>query len=564
MQQFDYNVIILGGGLAGLSLAMQLKKNQPAISIAVLEKRKGAAPDAAHKVGESTVELGTYYLREVLGLKDYLEESHLHKHGLRFFFSPETRETIEKRVEYGAKNELFVPSHQIDRGLFENDIEKMVVDLGVDVKLDCTIREAQLSDEGHVLTYMQGDEEKKLTCNWVVDATGRTNFIKRKEGLKKDTAHNVNSVWFRVEGEIDIDNWSENQNWKGYINPGLRRLGTVHFMGKGYWVWFIPLSTGNTSIGIVADPRFHDFSSINKLDKAFEWLEKNEPLCAKNIADKKDKVLDFRVLKNYSYDTTKFYSEDKWGIVGEAGAFLDPFYSPGTDFISLGNSWMSDLILRDFNGEDIYTRTLVYDKVHARLFENWVPIYQDKYELFDNAQVMSVKITWDFAVYWAIPCLLFTNKGFINMNILKKLFTTENSFGERFGKLNKQVQDFYLDWGRLENNPIESSYVDPMSVDLLRVFQKGLEVIHDSDEQLIKQLEENLSNLEAIAAELFRCVSAKLKGTPEDLAINPYTMSLQSTNLELTEESHNALALPYNSEISEVIKPLWLLEKAVY
>ena len=77
----------------------------------------------------------------------------------------------------------------------------------------------------------------------------------------------------------------------------MRRLGTVHFMGKGYWVWFIPLSSGNTSIGIVADPRFHDFTSLNKLEKVFDWLEKNEPLCAEHLADKKDKILDFKLLK---------------------------------------------------------------------------------------------------------------------------------------------------------------------------------------------------------------------------------------------------------------------------
>lgn len=41
------------------------------------------------------------------------------------------------------------------------------------------------------------------------------------------------------------------------------------------------------------------------------------------------------------------------GSTGEAGAFLDPFYSPGSDFISLNNTWVSDLIKRDFEGEDI-------------------------------------------------------------------------------------------------------------------------------------------------------------------------------------------------------------------
>ena len=73
----QYDVVLMGGGLAALTLSLQLRKENPDISILVLEQRKGMAPSAAHKVGESTVELGTYYLREVLDLKDYLDQEQL-------------------------------------------------------------------------------------------------------------------------------------------------------------------------------------------------------------------------------------------------------------------------------------------------------------------------------------------------------------------------------------------------------------------------------------------------------------------------------------------------------
>jgi hypothetical protein len=46
-----------------------------------------------------------------------------------------------------------------------------------------------------------------------------------------------------------------------------------------------------------------------------------------------------------------FDGERRWSLVGEAGAFLDPFYSPGSDYITLGNTFTTDMIVRELNGE---------------------------------------------------------------------------------------------------------------------------------------------------------------------------------------------------------------------
>ncbi|MBA2762531.1 MAG: NAD(P)-binding protein, partial [Segetibacter sp.] len=117
-----YDVLIAGGGLAGLTLALQLKKTKSDISILLLEKRSDDAPIATHKVGESVSELGSSYLREVLNLKEYLTEHQLPKFGFLFFFSPEHNENIARRVEVGSRISNPYPSHQIDRGILENEL----------------------------------------------------------------------------------------------------------------------------------------------------------------------------------------------------------------------------------------------------------------------------------------------------------------------------------------------------------------------------------------------------------------------------------------------------------
>src|SRR3954447_5263991 len=96
-----YDVAILGGGLAGLTLAIQLKQRRPETSVAVLEKREGPAPLAAFKVGESTVPAGAHYFAEVIGMDDHMRSDQLMKCGLRFFLPAGGNEDITRRVEFG-------------------------------------------------------------------------------------------------------------------------------------------------------------------------------------------------------------------------------------------------------------------------------------------------------------------------------------------------------------------------------------------------------------------------------------------------------------------------------
>src|ERR1700761_2238801 len=79
-----YDVVIMGGGLAGLAMANQLMLARPQTSLLVFDKRADPAPEAAFKVGESSVEIGAHYYRSAVGMADHLDETQLRKPGLRF------------------------------------------------------------------------------------------------------------------------------------------------------------------------------------------------------------------------------------------------------------------------------------------------------------------------------------------------------------------------------------------------------------------------------------------------------------------------------------------------
>ena len=86
---------------------------------------------------------------------------------------------------------------------------------------------------------------------------------------------------------------------------------------------------------------------------------------------------------------------------------------------------------------------------------------------------MVIKIFWDWAVYWSIPSLLFTNKAFTDLNLLRKLFATEDGVGQKFGALGKRMQDLFLAWQPYEKEIFSHRYIDPYDLAFMRDFQKG-------------------------------------------------------------------------------------------
>jgi len=453
-----FDVVICGGGLAGLTLARQLKRAHPSLDVLLAERTTRPIPEATHKVGESSVELGSRYL-ENIGLRDYLVENHLLKFGLRFFLG-DGRLPIHERTEIGPAIEPIVPSYQLDRGRFENDLRAMIEADGVTLIEGVKVGAIDLNpgDQPHELELQrianpndEGPKEKRrVRARWLVDATGRASLLRKRLKLTRGTKHSANASWFRIDGKADITDFvsKDVEEWHKPEWASERWRSTNHFMGPGYWVWIIPLSSGKTSIGVVTHDSHHPFEKIRNLDNTLAFLEEHEPAIAAALAPYP--ILDFGCLRGYSHNTARSWSADRWAIVGEAGAFVDPFYSPGTDFIAYANSFTEDMIRRDLAGEDLVNRARELSALYRSLVGGGVDLYRDAAEIYGHTEALLTKVYWDNFVYWSYPCQLYVQELY---RLTGKDLMEVSVLGQRFAELTRYMQALFGEWVRQKPSP---------------------------------------------------------------------------------------------------------------
>lgn len=415
----EYDVIVIGGALSGAATATLLLRKNPGIRILIVDKSE----KLGRRVGEATVEVSGCFLGRVLGLTQYLNEAHISKQGLRFWFANEKVGALDEASEIGPRYLARLPSYQLDRAALDEEVLRRADAAGATVLRSATVSNIRLvSGSMQTMELKQGDEKRELRARWIVDASGVAAMLSRKEGWwRSNTDHPTSSAWARWKGVKDWDGLELMEKYPEWYaaHYGTRGTATNHIIGDGWWSWWIPLKGGDVSVGVVFDQRLVEFPQDggNIGDRLKQFLMRHP--VAKELLEHAEYVPDdLHWRKNLAYYSTTV-AGDGFVLVGDAAGFMDPFYSPGMDWISFTTSRATDLITRQRAGENGTELAARLNRDLSLCHQRWFDaLYRNKYQYLGEYDLLKLAFRLDLGMYyWGVVRAVFTEgeKGLLTL-----------------------------------------------------------------------------------------------------------------------------------------------------
>ncbi len=221
--------------------------------------------------------------------------------------------------------------------------------------------------------------------------------------VEQNSAHPTAAAWGRWRGVKDWDGYELAQKYPEWACApyGIRGTATNHVVGDGWWSWWIPLKGGDVSVGVVFDQRLVRWPrDSEKLGDRLKNFLMQHPVACEMIADAHWIEGDVHWRKDLAYYSTKF-AGDGFVLVGDAAAFMDPFYSPGMDWIAFTATNAAELISGQRGGEPLAQQIEHYNSVFSMSYHRWFQaVYQDKYEYMGEFDLMRLAFLLDLGLYY--------------------------------------------------------------------------------------------------------------------------------------------------------------------
>lgn len=341
------DILIIGAGPSGCVAAGYLERQ--GASIKVVEKSK--FPRIV--VGESLIPRVMDHFDEAGLLPALNKMGYEKKPGARFI-----RDQEICIFDFSDKfSEGWDWTWQIPRSDFDNTMAQSLVERGVDISFETGVVAIAFEEDGSSTTTIEDINGNKslIKAKFVIDASGYGRVLPRLLNLDNPSKLSPHSAIF--------SHVIDERRPEGIEGTQI----SFDIIEREVWLWVIPFSNGNTSLGIVAPTDY------------IEALGTDTTVALKNAIKKSDFYikrfgdLDFefepKLLKNYSSAVKKMYGKG-FALTGNSAEFLDPVFSSGVCFATESGILSAKLALRELRGA-----TIDWDTDYEKYMERGIAVF---------------------------------------------------------------------------------------------------------------------------------------------------------------------------------------------
>ncbi|MCB9252434.1 MAG: tryptophan 7-halogenase [Flavobacteriales bacterium] len=255
---------------------------------------------------------------------------------------------------------------QVPRSEFDHKLITEVAKKGVQVEFERSVTGIEF-DEDHALvtTENEAGEKEVIKAGFVIDSSGYGRVLPRLLNLDKPS--NLpprKSVFMHVK---------DAKRTEGAASDVI----TIIDHKPGVWVWVIPFSNGNCSVGFVGDPDYFDTFEGDEMEK-FKTMIDSVDFTRERFKDIPYLWDAPKVLSGYAISTLKFYDKH-FALTGNAAEFLDPVFSSGVTFAMESGVRAAELACRQLKGEEVNWKKDYEDYIldGVNVFRSYVMAWYD-------------------------------------------------------------------------------------------------------------------------------------------------------------------------------------------